>query len=426
MTFLVMSPPEKNRFAYLDGLRGWAALLVVFHHGIIAQDFGLFTGQQIDSRGTWDMWIAGTPFSPFATGGSLTVCIFFALSGFVLAHAYSRSRQSWLALAGRRYARLGLPMLAGCLLAWMLLSLGLMRSQPAALITHSSWLGGQFDQQPDLLAAITEPIQLFVGSFPSSSREYDSALWTMPIEADGSLVLMTIFVFLRRTGRHLDRLAGYAFCLFAVLGAGSFLSLFAFGAALRLLQPTKMSAALGGSRWALVALLLLGLFFGTVPFGIHRWAIYEWLTALATHVIWHARFWLHSPVSFWHGIGAALILLAVCSCPSMQSALSRPFGRFLGRISFPLYILHVPLLMVIECDAILLCQHIGMPPLAGGVLSLAVFVVVAVAVAATLTPLIEGGAINLSFRLGAAIDAHAHRVEAQVTSMLGRRPPVKR
>src|SRR5450432_239103 len=109
----------KDRFAYLDGLRGWAALLVVLHHGTIAIDFALYTGQPADSRGFWDVRISGTPFFPLAPGGSLAVCLFFALSGFVLAHAYSRSQQNWLALAVRRFVRLGIPMLAGCLFAWL-------------------------------------------------------------------------------------------------------------------------------------------------------------------------------------------------------------------------------------------------------------------------------------------------------------------
>lgn len=147
-------PPEKNRFAYLDGMRGWAALLVVLHHGILAVDFALFTGQPSKSRGHGDLWLSGTPFFPLAAAGNAAVCIFFALSGFVLAHAYSHSRQYWLTLAVRRYLRLGLPMLAGCLIAWLLLALGLMRNEQAALLTHSSWLGGQFHQHPNLIKAI--------------------------------------------------------------------------------------------------------------------------------------------------------------------------------------------------------------------------------------------------------------------------------
>ncbi len=173
---------KKDRFAYLDGMRGWAALLVVFHHGTIALDFALYTGNPAESRGLWDLRISGMPFVLLAAGGNLAVCGFFALSGFVLAHAYSRSRQYWPSLVLRRYVRLGIPMLAGCLIAWMLLALGLMPNASAAQLTRSSWLAAQFHQRPSLLQAVIEPITLLLGSASSFSTSYDSSLWTMPFE----------------------------------------------------------------------------------------------------------------------------------------------------------------------------------------------------------------------------------------------------
>jgi peptidoglycan/LPS O-acetylase OafA/YrhL len=334
-------------------------------------------------------------------------------------------------------------MLAGCLLSWMLLVLGLMQNQPAAMVTHSSWLGGQFHQPPDLIAAAVEPLRLLLGSAPNFATSYDSSLWTMPIEFGASRVLMTIFVLLRRVRRPSERVAGYAFCLLAVLCIGSFFSLFAFGAGLRLLQPQRSSSARGSNRLRLAAILglskplevcaqmnpkkacaawtsddpfvglaakvCLGVFFGTVPFSADRWHIYNWLAAFSHHFVSHARFWPQTPESVWHGLGAALCLLAVCSCRPVQAAMSRPTGVFLGRISFPLYILHIPILMVIECNALLFFQKIGLSPLAGELLSFAAFVAVSVAVAAMLTPLIERGAIALSSRLGSVIDRRIRR-----------------
>jgi peptidoglycan/LPS O-acetylase OafA/YrhL len=416
---IIAGETKKDRFAHFDAMRGWAAVLVVFIHGIIALDYALLTGRPIDSRAPWDIWISGIPLLPFGAGGSFAVCIFFALSGFVLTHAYLRSRQNLPALVTRRYVRLGIPMLAGCLLSWMLLALGLMRPHPAALITHSTWLGDQFHQKPEIIAAVMEPIKLLSGFLSILSSTYDSSLWTMPIEAGGSLVLMTIFVFLRRAGRHSERVAGYVFCLLTVVGIGTYFSLFAFGAALRVLRPGKIFVALGNSREALVILVVLGLFFGTVPFSVERWAIYNWLADLANHAIWNTWLLQRSPETFWHGIGAALIFLAVACSASMQSALSRPIGRFLGRISFPLYVLHVPILMVIECHAILICDQIGLPPFAGALVSLAAFVVAAVSVAAILTPLVEGGAIALSSLAGKVVDMRTKQVAAQVVTLFG-------
>jgi len=395
-------PPQQNRFAHLDGLRGWAALLVVVDHGVNGLDYALQTGRADHASGSWDAWLSGTPFVAIVSGGNVAVCIFFALSGFVLTHAYMRSRQSWLALASRRYVRLGIPMLAGCLLSWALLASGLIHPQHAAAITGSSWLAGQFHQQADLLSALLEPIRLLAGATLPPSLDYDSSLWTMPVEAIGSLVLISAFVSLRYMP---GKLAGYAFCAAALISAGSYFSLFAFGAAVRLFVTAGDVGELVRRRWVLAILLVLGLFFATVPDGTNRWTIYNWMGGLAAHVPWPAALWSHSTTSFWHGIGAALILVLVSASRPMQAALSGPVGRFLGRISFPLYVLHLPVLMVVECDIIVLGHQLGLAPMITGVVSLIALVAVSLAVAAILTPAIEGGAINLSGWFGRATDA---------------------
>jgi len=409
MNLPIGSNPETSRVAYLDGLRGWAALLVVFHHGIIALDFAVYTGTPADSRAPWDIWVSGTPFLIFASGGSLAVCLFFVLSGFVLAHVYSRSRQTWPALAVRRYVRLGVPVLAGCLFSWMLLALGLMRTEPAASITHSSWLAGQFHQRPDLIVAIAEPLEALLGFPLHFATSYDSSLWTMGIEASGSLVLLTVCIVLRRTGRHAERLAGFTFGLMALFCVGSYLGLFGIGAVLRLSRPERILAMIAARRWRVATVLGAGLIFSTLPYSAVRWPIYNRMADLVSLFVWHTPFWPHSRESFWHGIGAALIFLVVLSSSPMQSFLSQPISRFLGRVSFPLYILHVPLLMVVECHGILLSQQTGFSPVVGELLSLVTFITISLVFAAISAPFIEGGAIALSGWLGDVIDIRTRR-----------------
>ena len=420
-----MSRPAENRFAYLDGLRGWAALLVVLHHATIAIDFAVYTGRPSESRVYGDVWLSGTPFFPFAATGNFAVCIFFALSGFVLTHAYQRSRQYWLTLLARRYLRLGLPMLVGCLLAWMLMSLGLIRNQPAAQLTQSTWLAGQFQQQPNFAQALLEPLRILFGAGSAMAISYDSSLWTMPIEAEASIVLISAFVLLRHVGKHADRIGVCAFCAATILCAGSFFSLFAFGAVLRLLQPKRVAILIKSAGLGVIGILALGCFLGTIPYSIERWSIYNKLAALTRPIITSTGFWQHSPELFWHSIGAALILLAVTSNLTLQSMLSGRTSQFLGRISFPLYILHVPLLMVIQCNVIISARQAGLPPVIGDLLSLPVFVAAAMAISALLTPLIEGGAITLSARIGQSFDILIQRSVARIAGATkgAHRPP---
>jgi len=444
---MTAASPGRERFAYFDGLRGWAALLVVFHHGMIALDFALYTGTAADSRWSWDRQVSGTPFVLLATAGNLAVCVFFALSGFVLAHAYSRSQQTWMGLAVRRYVRLAIPMLAACLLSWALLSLRLMHPHEAARITRSSWLASQFHQSPDLIAAVLEPARRLMGLPVGIDQTYDLSLWTMPIEAQASLALITMFVLFRHLGVVSDTVKSLAFCVLAMMFLNTYFSLLAFGAALRLFRPQPRPHRSRYSTCLLAALALLACFLGTVPYSAARWPIYDWMTRLSQFImwdtwvwwrpseVWRLDLWQHSPESFWHGLGALCIVLAVYLSPHIRAALSGPISRRLGRISFPLYVLQAPLLMVFECDGILLCQRAGFSPIASALLSAAVFVAASLTIAAALTPLIEGGAIRLSFLAGNAVDGGIRRLAHSTKSRLGlvsaggadtREPPSRR
>jgi peptidoglycan/LPS O-acetylase OafA/YrhL len=416
------SAQRSGRFAYLDGLRGWAALLVVIHHGSITLSFALYSGKPEDARGAWDIWLSGTPLFPVGAGGSFAVCTFFALSGFVLAHAYSRSKQGWLALVCRRYVRLGVPMLSGCLLGWLLLAAGLMRADAASDITRSWWLATQFHQQPSLGAALWEPVRLLAGISSKLSTSYDSSLWTMPIEAGASVALITLFVGLRLVGPHMRRWTGYLLLAYSLVWCGSYSSLFAFGAAVQQLQPQALFIAIGKRRWLMTLLGLSAFFLGTVPFAAERWGIYDLLAGLSRPLVEYMRPWRHDPVSLWHGAGAALLLVVTLSSPGLQMLLARPVSQFLGRISFPLYVFHVPLLMVVECNAIVFAYRLGLPPLIGELGSLALYVVAALAAAAALCPLVEEGAITLSARTGIAVD----KAVRNLISRLRRSAPASR
>lgn len=101
---------ERQRITQLDGLRGMAALVVVFHHALLV-DPGL--GQQHGTRQgdpmgmTW--WLSQTPLRLLWDGQS-AVLLFFVLSGFVLTLPFVGSRiPRWCDYYPRRIARLYLP-----------------------------------------------------------------------------------------------------------------------------------------------------------------------------------------------------------------------------------------------------------------------------------------------------------------------------
>src|SRR5580692_1992968 len=96
-----------GRFEYLDGLRGVAAGIVILGHAIIAFDFAIYTGDPANSVTSWDIWLSGAPLQ-IEIGGNLSVCLFFAMSGFVLAGAFDAAEMGFIPLLLKRYLRLAI------------------------------------------------------------------------------------------------------------------------------------------------------------------------------------------------------------------------------------------------------------------------------------------------------------------------------
>ena len=76
---------QSGKIQYLEGIRGVAALMVFFHHFLLAffPSFN-FAGDPATSHlGTFELNYWRTPLSVF-TNGEFMVSLFFVLSGFVL------------------------------------------------------------------------------------------------------------------------------------------------------------------------------------------------------------------------------------------------------------------------------------------------------------------------------------------------------
>jgi peptidoglycan/LPS O-acetylase OafA/YrhL len=68
------------------------------------------------------------------------------------------------------------------------------------------------------------------------------------------------------------------------------------------------------------------------------------------------------PAVYVNILGAAALLLAVETSPSFHLLLSARWGAFLGKLSFPLYLIHVPVLCSLGCAAFLVLHaQLGEP-----------------------------------------------------------------
>lgn len=345
-----------HRFKHLDGLRGIAAAIVLLGHSIIAFDFAIYSGDPTNSVASWDVWLSGAPLL-LPVGGNLSVCLFFALSGFVLIGAFDGSRIGVIPLLVKRYLRLAIPIMCVCLLSYLMLRTDLMANHQVAAISRSSWLDVQFAQHPSFLAALREGGGALIHRF---SATYDSSLWTMPIEFVGSVCIL-LFCFVAKNVAESPNKRRIVYILFSglllIVFSRSYLGLFGAGALIRLLMADGWEP-LNRSPKLATAICAIGVFLGTIPASAAAWPMFRILPAL------NAPEWMPWPVFgafFWHAVGAVLILVALQSMRPLQVALMcRPI-QWLGKISFPLYLIMIPILMSLGCRTFLAAYSAGIP-----------------------------------------------------------------
>jgi peptidoglycan/LPS O-acetylase OafA/YrhL len=404
----------RHRYTYLDGVRGWAALMVALAHFVLAFHPALLGGGEKVAHFAASVPISRTMVIALYNPG-LGVTIFFVLSGFVLAASVA-DRPAWFPeLVVRRWLRLGLPILGTSLLIWPLARFALFHNAAAAPLALSDWLKGHYGwvafAYPDLAGLV---FQSLFDIFARSVHWYNPALWTMPTEFWGSIGLFAAYTVLR------PLFAAGGGTLVGALAVGllwktSFAG-FAYG--LLLFELTRLLPRLPGQRflsaaqpWAGYGVLATGIVLGGMPYLIDLEArlLYARLfLALAPHVA--------KPVELMHDLGALLIVAGVLLCRPAQRFLDTRFCQYLGRVSFMLYLVHVPILCsLIAWLLVRLAPVVEYNLLSAGLLVL--FLALAFLLAELATRWIDVPSIRISRTAGQQITA---RLRPLLSRLVGR------
>jgi peptidoglycan/LPS O-acetylase OafA/YrhL len=309
---------DARRLECLDGVRGIAALVVVVFHYLSAFVPALTPDQTSDPY-----WLADTPLA-ILFNGPFAVVVFFVLSGFVISKS-AHKRFPLLPTVALRYLRLTVPMLASVLAAWLLLSLFPNQATRLAAMTGTPWLAKTFNGEvPSLFSAVKD------GTFEvylHGTSRFNNALWSMRPELIGSVGIYILYAFVRRRACIVGALAALFFLLLWK-GRPYYYEAFIFGA---LMQEAWTAKRLAGFNPALA--LLVGVVLGSQS------------TDFAGR---YGLDFLPMPLrpgvedGLLYPVAAALIVYAVLE----SAALARLFQvrpcLFLGRTSFGLYLIHVP------------------------------------------------------------------------------------
>ena len=198
---------DRQRAGFLDGMRGWASLMVLGAHLI-----GIFGGYD---RANSHLW-----FLRFPCDGTAAVYIFFVISGFALSTQFLKEKKMSIltSLALRRYIRLAIPILASVLGAYLLMVFGLMFSVKAGALMKNEYLGGFYNFIPSFLGAVYYALYgIFFHYCDVWPNSYNRVLWTMSWELFGSgLVFGLLALFGNLKKRYIIYL--FSVILFTVIG----------------------------------------------------------------------------------------------------------------------------------------------------------------------------------------------------------------
>jgi peptidoglycan/LPS O-acetylase OafA/YrhL len=350
------------RFRFLDGLRGWAAVVVLFHHIFVD---GLPANSFMADRIFWG--------NVFFMNGTFAVCLFFVISGFSLSINYLQTgdERGLARMAAGRYLRLAIPIFAICAITYVLLVLNVIppaSQRPSPLDVFATFT-------PTIKGLLEFSLLKAFVSY-SNAENYDPPLWTMFYEFLGSFMVFAVLAVLRSWRLRTWVLGG----LFIVLAVyGPFFALFVAGILIadlfRQIESSK-SRDLGGAMLCVAGLVLI-----TLP-------------KTGPHLMYVA-----APVC----VTAGIALFA----PARRLFENR-LGDFLGWISFPLYLVQAAVIYSFSVRGLDVLASFGLEPAAQRWIVDIATVPVAIFFAILFCP-INDLAVTLARRFGSALFGSARQ-----------------
>jgi len=305
-----------GRLVYLEAGRGIASVIVLLHHLILAFK------PAFDAP--YPIGLQFTPAYCLINGGA-AVAFFFTLSGFVLSLSLiERPSRGRLATSlVKRLPRLALPALVTLLAGCLVLMAGFNHYASTAYVTGSGWLAtfgnAKFPDHfsPSLNDAMRNGVLVFVFG---KKFYYNSNLWTMRAEYLCSLAVLMVAYLIGRFNRH------------RMLGLG----LIAAGSLILIVANTGLALAEFGIGMTLA-----------IVYTSWRIVLHRVLAALAVAGV---LFLVSAGDPRVEAIAAGLLLFVMTASTDVEQALSGRVGDWLGRASFPLYLVHTLVILTIGSE----------------------------------------------------------------------------
>jgi peptidoglycan/LPS O-acetylase OafA/YrhL len=334
-----------DKFKNLDGLRGLAALIVVFWHYSLAFAPS-FAGYPSTRHIRGESLLSTTPLHIFLAGSS-AVSLFFVLSGFVLSLKFfqTRSSSSLTSSALRRYPRLMIPALGSIIITCVVLIAGASFVKETALITQSSdWLGRLWNFNPNLFVALWQGMYstFFVLPFDAGGS-YNFNLWSMQYELFGSFMVFMVLDFFGKLQKR-----WVVYLILAMALAQTYYLGFIMGVIIADAWTTyssRIKSFVDG--YTSIPVLCLGIFLLAYFIPVRSDGTIL-LHGVYTHMVLPG-FNLMTMTVFSQAIGASLVILVVLSNVKVSNFFQTRPLQLLGKHSFSIYLLHLVFLGSSAC-----------------------------------------------------------------------------
>ncbi len=316
----------------LEGIRGIAALVVIFDHLHLAFFVGIdkMIASYLNAHFPFFLSKAGQYFVTGLHDGNFAVWVFWVMSAFVLSRKYfqltkaNRNLESAEYLTRsviKRYPRLFVPILASTLFAFVILSAGWMTNNDLSerLGTHTSqgWLFTFYEFEPSLTQAVKSAVWDTFFNF-NRATTYNTVFWTMQPEFFGSIFL---FGFLSLFGNKTIRWFMYPFIVLILYFKELYwLNAFLSGIVLCDLYENTNAFAMAGR--------------------VLKKGWIQLLCGLGTMVLIGAP----NYGGVFHLLIATMLICLALSAQGIARFFSAKVPVYLGKISFSLYLIHVPIL----------------------------------------------------------------------------------
>ncbi|RWA12540.1 hypothetical protein EKO27_g2550 [Xylaria grammica] len=375
-----VEPKKQRPTAWIDGLRGVAALFVVLHHmSLIWFSWDIHNGWA-----SWNDHLIQLPIIRLIVSGPPNVMVFFVISGYALSlkplnliqkKEYHKMYQSLASSIFRRHPRLFIPAIVLCAPAPVIAYLGGYsgESMPGAAIypmnpPRSETIWGQFGHYIENVMPLSD-----LYNPGHIAWIYSDSLWTLPIEYRSSMVVFSMLLALSSctTRARVVITLGVALYSLWYFHWGEFL----FVGGVLVVESNLRYQRLAGVReprldeaddngikfrrsrlpWSRVlrnrafrrlcsiAVFLIVLFILSMPLHDRRAAESYGFKALAWLVPSHFHA-IGAGDYFWQPLAAVFLILVIDSTPFLQRIFTIRLAQYLGRVSFALYLVHMLLL----------------------------------------------------------------------------------